>query len=82
MVAWTVVLVLTFFLPLRVVTVSVADTVIKLGPAAKLLLGVPDSTPAEDRCSPFGRVTFFFLQGGQGMPLMSVLSLTRNTEVR
>jgi hypothetical protein len=59
MVAWTVVLVLTFFLPLRVVTVSVADAGIKLGPAANLLLGVPDSTQAEDRCSPFGRVTLF-----------------------
>lgn len=80
--AWTVVLVLIFFLPLRVVTVSVADTVIKFGPAAKLLLGVPDSTLAEDRCSPFGRVTFYSLQGGQGMPPMTVLSLSRNTEVR
>jgi hypothetical protein len=45
-------------LPLRVITVWVTCTVTELG-AASLALGVPDSTPAEDSFSPFGRVTFF-----------------------
>ena len=57
-VACTVVLVLTLFLPLRVVTVSVAWTVIELGPAIRLLLGVPD-TPIEASLSPLGSETFF-----------------------
>ena len=59
MVAWTVVFVLTLLVPLRVVTVSVTWTVTELGPVASFLLGVPDSTPAEDNFSPFGSVIFF-----------------------
>jgi hypothetical protein len=58
-VACTVVSVLTFFLPLRVVTFSVTWTVTEFGPATSLALGVPDNTPAEDTFSPFGQVTFF-----------------------
>ena len=58
-VAWTVVLALTFFFPLRVVTVSVTRTVTELGPAASFLFGVPDSTPAEDSFRPLGKNTFF-----------------------
>jgi hypothetical protein len=58
-VASTVVVVLTFLLPLSVVTVSVAWTVIELEPPTSLELGVPDNTPAEDSASPLGRVTFF-----------------------
>ena len=60
MVAWTVVLVLTFFLPLRVVTVSVTWTLIELGPAFSFVLGVPDSTPVFDSFSPLGRWPTFF----------------------
>jgi hypothetical protein len=44
---------------LRVVTVSVTWTVTELGPAASLVFGVPDSTPALDNFSPFKRETFF-----------------------
>ena len=58
MVAWTVVGVLIFFLPLRVVTVSVTWTLTELG-AASLALGVPDRTPADESFKPLGRVTFF-----------------------
>ena len=58
-VAETVVLVLTFFLPLKVVTVSVTWTLTELGPAVSFVLGVPDSTPVEDSFSPLGRETFF-----------------------
>jgi hypothetical protein len=61
-VAWTVVLVLTFFLPLRVVTVSVTWTVTELGPAASFLFSVPDSMPSLDSFNPLGRVTFFHLK--------------------
>jgi hypothetical protein len=56
-VAWTVVKVLTFLLPLRLVTVSVTFTVTELEPAARCLFGVPDRTPTEDSFIPFGRVT-------------------------
>ena len=59
MVACTVVFVLTFFVPLRVVTVSVTWTVTELGPAVSLALGVPESTPALDSFIPLGRLTFF-----------------------
>ena len=60
MVAWTVVLVLTFFLPVRVVTVSVTWTLTELVPAVRFLLGVPDSTPVFlESFSPLGRETFF-----------------------
>jgi hypothetical protein len=52
-----VVLVWTFFVPLRVVTVSVTLTVTELGPAARVLLGVPESTPFEESFNPFGRET-------------------------
>ena len=58
MLASAVVLVFLSFL-LRVVTVYVASIVIELEPGAKLLFGVPDSIPAEDRRRPFGNVTFF-----------------------
>ena len=59
MVAWTVVLVLTFFVPLRVVTVLVTWTATGPVPPPSLELGVPDSTPAEESFSPLGRATFF-----------------------
>ena len=63
MVAWAVVLVLTFFLPLSVTTVSVTWTVTEttyLQPVWHL--ESLDSTPAEDSFSPLGRVTFFHLK--------------------
>ncbi len=47
-VAWTVVFVLTFFLPLRLVTVSVTWTVTEIVPAISFLFGDPDSTPTDD----------------------------------
>ena len=58
-VAWTVILVLTIFLPLRAVTVLVTLTLIELVPAVSFLLGVPDSTPVFDSFRPLGRLTFF-----------------------
>lgn len=53
---------MTFFVALRVVTVSVTLTVTELRPAARYLFGVPDSTPAEDNFIPLGRETFFHLK--------------------
>jgi hypothetical protein len=60
-VARTVVLALTFFVPLMVVTVSVTWTVTELGPAISLLFGTPESTPADESFSPLGKETFFHL---------------------
>ena len=63
MVAWTVVLVLTlclFIRPVRVNTFSVTWTEMEPRPSP-VLMGVPDSTPAEESVSPFGSVTFFHL---------------------
>ena len=60
--ASAVVLVLTFFFPSRVVTVSVTFTVTELGPAARVLLGVPDSTPVEESFIPLGRETLTHLR--------------------
>ena len=60
MVAWTVVFVLTFFLPFRVVTISVTSTLTELVPPVSFLLGVPDSTPVFlESFSRLGRLTFF-----------------------
>jgi hypothetical protein len=58
MVASTVVGVLIFFLPLRVITVSGTRAVTELG-AASMAFGIPDSTPADDNLMPLGRATFF-----------------------
>lgn len=40
------------------------------------------TAPRPDRCSPSGGDLFFHPQGGQGIRLMTVLSLSRDTEVR
>jgi hypothetical protein len=45
----------TFFVPLKVVTVSVTLIETELGPDASLVLGVPESTPAEEIFRPFGK---------------------------
>lgn len=58
MVASTVVGVLTFFLPLSVLTVSVAWTVIESEP---LVFGFPESTPTADNFNPFGNSTLVHL---------------------
>jgi len=52
MMAWTVVAVLTFFLPLRVVTVSVTWTMIDVVPGASFALGMPDRFPEEESFIP------------------------------